>query len=299
MNGLGSDHTSALLRDATLPRTVSSDPLPARFALELRAHQDPAVVGTMVEQALTDLRARVTPLSALDPEMLVLDLLDRVLDAARPAACFAAGYALAEQFDLVGAEPDLPTAFFPEQGADPSERASGWCPRGLPARLLRRPAARARTHARVGARSHARTRRLGLLRTRRSTEPRQGRHRRATGHGDHRARRACRRRASARLRRHRQRRRPHRPVDRTRQPRARNRNRQRPGLAGQLCRHGLGPPGAAHADPHHRERGADQTGHGRSRHRLGDPGRSPRRHHEPGRHPRQRAAPRDQPSSRG
>ena len=48
--------------------------------------------------------------------MLVLDLLDRALAAARPAASFAAGYALAERFDLVGAEPDLPTAFFPEQG---------------------------------------------------------------------------------------------------------------------------------------------------------------------------------------
>ena len=125
MNGLGEDHTSALLRDATLPRSVSGHPLPARFSLELRRHQDPAVVGTTVEHALSDLRALVTPLSALDPEMLVLDLLDRVLDATRPAACFAAGYALAEQFDLVGAEPDLPTAFFPEQGAHPSDVLAG------------------------------------------------------------------------------------------------------------------------------------------------------------------------------
>jgi hypothetical protein len=31
-------------------------------------------------------------LSALDRQMLVLDLLDRALAAARPAACFAAGY---------------------------------------------------------------------------------------------------------------------------------------------------------------------------------------------------------------
>jgi hypothetical protein len=132
VDSLGGDRTSALLRDATLPRTGSSDPLPARFALELRPHQDPAVVATTVEQALTDLRPRLTPLSALDPEMLVLDLLDRVLDAARPAACFAAGYALAEQFDLVGAEPDLPTAFFPEQGADPSEVFAGGALAGFP-----------------------------------------------------------------------------------------------------------------------------------------------------------------------
>ena len=132
MNSLGGTTPASLLRSATLPRTGSSDPLPARFALELRPHQDPAVVGTMVERALTDLRARVTPLSALDPEMLVLDLLDRVLDAARPAACFAAGYALAEQFDLVGAEPDLPTAFFPEHGAAPSDMSTGGALAGFP-----------------------------------------------------------------------------------------------------------------------------------------------------------------------
>ena len=172
-------------------------------------------------------------------------------------------------------------------------RAYGWGPRGLPARLLRRPGTRARTHARLGARPDARTRRLGLLRAQRPTEPRQGRHRRATRHGNHRARGACRRGIRARLRRHRRRQRPDRPVDRIRQPRARHRNRQCPGVAGQLRRHGLGPPGAAHADPHHRERGADQADHGRPRDRLGDPGRSPRRHHEPGRHPRQRLAPRD------
>ena len=48
--------------------------------------------------------------------MLILDLLERALAAVRPVACFAAGYALADEFDLISAEPDLPTAFFPEQG---------------------------------------------------------------------------------------------------------------------------------------------------------------------------------------
>jgi hypothetical protein len=70
-----------------------------------------------VEQALADLRADVSPLSALDPRVLILDLPDRAFAAARPAACFAAGYALAEQFDLAGAEPDLPTPFFPDHSA--------------------------------------------------------------------------------------------------------------------------------------------------------------------------------------
>ncbi len=111
----------AVVRAATVPGVGSDDPLPARFALELRPGQDPGAVGAAVERVLAGLRVRVSPLSALDPVVLVLDLLDRALAAARPAACFAAGYALADRFDLVGAEPDLPTAFFPEQG--PSEVA--------------------------------------------------------------------------------------------------------------------------------------------------------------------------------
>ena len=64
--------------------------------------------------------------------MLVLDLLDRALAAARPAACFAAGYALADRFDLVGAEPDLPTAFFPEQGPLPADASPGGALSGFP-----------------------------------------------------------------------------------------------------------------------------------------------------------------------
>ena len=64
--------------------------------------------------------------------MLVLDLLDRALAAARPAACFAAGYALAEQFDLISAEPDLPTAFFPEQGTAQASAFLGGALSGFP-----------------------------------------------------------------------------------------------------------------------------------------------------------------------
>ncbi len=116
MNNLAGDRAVlvARLRSATVPRAESGELLPARFALELRPDQDPDGVAARAEQDLADLQTRVTRLSALDPEILVLDLLDRALVAERPAACFAAGYALAERFDLVSAEPDLPTAFFPE-----------------------------------------------------------------------------------------------------------------------------------------------------------------------------------------
>ena len=134
MSSLAGDDATvvARLRTATVPRTESGDPLPARFALELQPHQDPAAVAIMVERALADLRVRVTPLSALDPEMLILDVLDRALAAERPAACFAAGYALAGQFDLISAEPDLPTAFFPEHGTARAGAPTGGALAGFP-----------------------------------------------------------------------------------------------------------------------------------------------------------------------
>ena len=127
------DAVRAAVLAATAPRADGVESRPARFALELHPRQGPADVAADVVRVLADLSARVSPLSALDPEVLVLDLLDRALAAARPAACFAAGYALADRFDLVGAEPDLPTAFFPEQGtarvdAAPGEALSGFPP---------------------------------------------------------------------------------------------------------------------------------------------------------------------------
>ena len=122
----------ALVYAATVPRAGNDDPLPARFALELRPDQDPAAVRTEVEQVLASLRIHVSPLSALDQTVLVLDLLDRALASARPAACFAAGYALADRFDLVGAEPDLPTVFFPEQRLPQAVEVSGGALSGFP-----------------------------------------------------------------------------------------------------------------------------------------------------------------------
>lgn len=122
----------AAVRRATGPRSESDDPLPARFALELRPDQDPVALAATVERVFASLRALVSPLSALDPQVLVLDLLDRVLAAERPAACFAAGYALAERFDLVGAEPDLPTAFFPEHRPPEPVASLGGALSGLP-----------------------------------------------------------------------------------------------------------------------------------------------------------------------
>jgi len=122
----------ARVHSATVPRAGNEDARAARFALELRPDQDPAAVRTEVEQVLASLRIHVSPLSALDQTVLVLDLLDRALASARPAACFAAGYALADRFDLVGAEPDLPTVFYPEQRLPRAVEASGGALSGFP-----------------------------------------------------------------------------------------------------------------------------------------------------------------------
>jgi serine protease len=106
---------SAAVRTATNPRDPETVVTPARFALELRPEQDPASVAAAVEDALADLGAQASPLSTLEPEMLVVELPRRTFEDADPVKAFAAGYQLADEFDLVTAEPDLPTAFFPEE----------------------------------------------------------------------------------------------------------------------------------------------------------------------------------------
>ena len=231
--------------------------------------------------------------------MLILDLLDRALSGGAPAACFAAAYALAEQFDLVSAEPDLPTGFFPEQGTAQAAVLSGGALAGFPPGCYVDPQpALEPTPAWALDRMHVPA---AWAYSEQSGRPSRGKdvivaqpdtgitaHVELVGvafvpgfdviddDND-----------------------PTDPLTGPGQPGARHGNRKRPGVAGQLRRHRLGPSGAADADPHHRERGADQADHGRPRDRLGDPRRSTRRHHEPGRHPRQRLTPRDKASGRG
>jgi len=93
---------------------------PARYALELRPEQDPDAVADDVTATLPEFGPTVTPISPTDHGVLVLELDDRTLDGAEPARAFAAGYALADDFGLRTAEPDLPTPFFPEEDPPPS-----------------------------------------------------------------------------------------------------------------------------------------------------------------------------------
>ena len=110
---------ATLFLSALPPRDPGGRDLPARYALVLRLEQSAREVAAQVRAELAEFDPQVTPISPTDHGALVLELPTRTLqDAAFPAA-FAAGYALADEFRLRTAEPDLPTPFFPEE--DPSD----------------------------------------------------------------------------------------------------------------------------------------------------------------------------------
>ncbi|SDI77912.1 Subtilase family protein [Actinokineospora alba] len=89
----------------------------ARFAMRLRPDQDPAVT---TARLVAERGAQVEPLSADDPDILIIDLPDRVF--ATDADAFSDAYTLADDYGALAVEPDLPTALFPEpdpvRGAD-------------------------------------------------------------------------------------------------------------------------------------------------------------------------------------
>jgi len=104
---------------ALAPRDPVDALPPARYALELRPEQSPREVEAAVLASLAEFEPRVSPISAVDHGVLVLELPTRTLHATPPPAAFAAGYALADEFRLRTAEPDLPTPFFPEEDTPP------------------------------------------------------------------------------------------------------------------------------------------------------------------------------------
>lgn len=93
---------------------------PARFGLELSPGQEPRELTVAVTEQLAELDPRVTPISPVDHGVLVLELGTVTLQGVEPAAAFAAGYALADDFGLRTAEPDLPTPFFFEEEPRPA-----------------------------------------------------------------------------------------------------------------------------------------------------------------------------------
>jgi hypothetical protein len=92
---------------------------PARYALELRPGQSRGDVEVSVRGVLAEFEPELAPISPTDHGVLVLQLGTRTLHGVTPARAFAAGYALADEFDLRTAEPDLPTPFFPEEDPAP------------------------------------------------------------------------------------------------------------------------------------------------------------------------------------
>jgi len=92
---------------------------PARYALELRPGQLPNDVEVSVREALAEFEPEISPISPTDHGVLILRIGTRTLHGVTPARAFAAGYALAAEFGLRTAEPDLPTPFFPEVDPPP------------------------------------------------------------------------------------------------------------------------------------------------------------------------------------
>ena len=106
---------------AALPaRDPDGDVPPARYALVLRPEQSARDVEAAVRASLAEFAPRVAPISPVDHGVLVLELPTRTLHRTEPPRAFAAGYALADEFRLRTAEPDLPTPFFPEEDPPPA-----------------------------------------------------------------------------------------------------------------------------------------------------------------------------------
>ncbi|MDT0353909.1 S8 family peptidase [Pseudonocardia charpentierae] len=107
---------SSTLALSALPTRAPNDAEPpARFALVLRPEQSAREVAAAVQTELAEFDPQIAPISPADHGVLVLELPTRTLHHTEPARAYAAGYALAEDFGLRTAEPDLPTPFFPEE----------------------------------------------------------------------------------------------------------------------------------------------------------------------------------------
>jgi serine protease len=104
--------STAAALEALAPR---ADLPPAWYALELRPGQPAAELTARLDAELAGFEPRVRPISPTDHGVLVLELGTKTLFGTLPADAFAAGYALADEFGLRIAEPDLPTPFFPEE----------------------------------------------------------------------------------------------------------------------------------------------------------------------------------------
>jgi hypothetical protein len=99
--------------------TRADGEIPARYLLQTGPGQDPAMVAAAAAEALAGLDPDISPLSVLDPDVLVVELPGRTLEGVEPADAYAAGYVLAEELALPAVEPDLPTDLYPTDPAVP------------------------------------------------------------------------------------------------------------------------------------------------------------------------------------
>ena len=109
------DSFEGVLKRATVPRAAGVDIPAARFSLLMAAGQDPVAKLSEVQGALAagHPAVEVRFLSSQEHQIIVAIFPDRSFGP-DDAATFAAGYALAAQFQLEAAEPDLPTNFYPQ-----------------------------------------------------------------------------------------------------------------------------------------------------------------------------------------
>jgi hypothetical protein len=130
----GASRTEGSLAAVRAATTEAGSAYPARFAFIPGPDQRPAELGDAVRAALAPLSARVTPMSALDPDVLVVELPGRVFST-DTGAVFSAAYTCRDEFGLAQAEPDLPVRFFPDDGRGQAATPGAVAPRSADAIL--------------------------------------------------------------------------------------------------------------------------------------------------------------------
>lgn len=112
---IGMDLFRQALAHGTIPRTAGSNFPAARFSLLLRAEQNPVVRLAEIRATLAAIRpdVEVRFLSPQEHQIMVVIFPDLSFGA-DDASTFETAHALAAQFDLEAAEPDIPTNFHPQ-----------------------------------------------------------------------------------------------------------------------------------------------------------------------------------------
>ena len=108
------EDVAAAIGASTIPAAADSSLPRARFAMLVRATDDPQRKAAEIAASLAPLGATLRQLSPVETDVLVATFADRAFGV-DDARAFAAAHVIRETFDLEQAEPDLPTNVYPEQ----------------------------------------------------------------------------------------------------------------------------------------------------------------------------------------